>query len=835
MSRARITRAMALALVIATSALSVTTTGTASAQELPFPIPGFELPSTGSSGTGSSDTGSSGTGSSDSGSSGPDTTAPNGGLQLLSPNRGESVLGIPIETLSDNPQGAIVVNGVAMPATTDRQNLLIAVLDAKTGGLLQSGTQPNDVNGLNSFTGIVDNFKNKNDTIVVVSGFNGVRNAGREPALGRLVRALGGTPMSTNDLGRMEFGAPFSMIGKTAAVEGVAYTRVAVEPGDRAGGDITGLLRWNSIAGGWYDFTPPAPVEYSSNKSSGSTVTVAIGDRTYPTTAPGSDGFRIQAFDSQTLEPAYSANVVTGNPVGDQELSADLDAVSKEVDNAGRPYLVFVQSFGKPVPSARWQQGADAILRMGGSRLAFLNLNGTSDYTLLGSADPSASPLEVGTLLGKPGPSVGLLTRSHDFSYRPMASGALGDVDLLQSKIMYQAPYQGGSTSAPTFPAIDRAAEQYIGWRAGVRGCTTADSAACDVRFQYRNDFLGSWDPINTALTQVTYPSAGPERTFTEDQFNTALTQLRQEIRGFIEVRNYYVGLQQALSIGGTDPMLNIKKIGDDAVNTVAPPPGPNVVADGLKSVSTVMNYVTFAIPELKAVWGQISTIWGLVAPFTGPSGNSALANKIRVRADQLSSQLSESLRAATYGFTSVGLVMVSDYGKLTAAKAEIDAGRWALPPNPADVISPLSDGLKTTFLKTLVPIAFPWLMRGTGPPSGPSDASGLTCAIYEDLIDEYEQRSPWRGLPQIAQMRSVWNFDGSGQPIVWNMFFTRENPDTSGLSSDSSHISADLAGTMFGTARGQLGINLYDFMSPRYFGTTVHQVDHTARKCNLG
>ncbi|PHV68192.1 hypothetical protein [Williamsia muralis] len=819
-------------LVSAVTVATLLGSGVAGAEEPTFP---FDLP-----GAGSSDSGSTDSGSTDPENPTPDPNTPGstgpGGLQLLSPNAGEPVLGVPIETLSDNPSASIIVGGEGMPFAADRQNLLIAVLDARTRARLESGTAPNFVGGVRQLAAIADSYRNRNDTIIIVSGHRGITNASREPAVGDLLRALGASPISGNDLNRMEAGAPFSIIGKTGAPEGTAYTRVGVDVGDRAGANITGLLRW-SAAGQRYDFTPPAPLPFTTGQEAtgGPTVTMTIGGASYPSTPSGSDGFVIRGFDSQTLEPAYSATVVTNNDAGNRDLSARLVAAANEVDAGGRPLLVVIQSFGRPKPTGAWHDGADAIVRLGGSRLSFLSLNGTSDYTLVGGTAAGSSVVERGAILGKPGPAMGLIARSHDSSFLPLQSGPLGGVDLRQNAIMYQPSYQGGSDRAPNFPPINAAAEAYIGSKANVPGCTSPTAATCNVREKYRTNYNAAWTSIKQDLaTSVTMPTDGASYPFTAAEFNAALTQLRTEVTSFVAVKTYYDNSQKSMGLVGTDAKLSVTQIGDAIVREVSPPAGSTTFADGVQLTNVMMNVVGLVIPELKTVWGPISTLLGLTAYTSAASDRNAmsLANKTRVRVDQLSRQVNDSLTASTYAFTTVALIMASDYGKLQAANAEISAEHWVAPTEPGQLLNDLKTGLRTWFTTTLVPITYPWLIRGTPPPLGPGDVNGLSCgepAGFGRLI----QRHPWTRMPRNAQMRATWSFDGNG-PMLWNMFFTRERPEVDNDDQYKDIITPGIANMMFGNGADQLNINLYDFMSPRHFGPIMHQANDAALFCDL-
>lgn len=81
--------------------------------------------------------------------------------------------------------------------------------------------------------------------------------------------------------------------------------------------------------------------------------------------------------------------------------------------------------------------------------------------------------------------------------------------------------------------------------------------------------------------------------------------------------------------------------------------------------------------------------------------------------------------------------------------------------------------------------------------------------------------------------MRATWSFDANG-PMRWNMFFTREKPDVDNDDQYHDIITQGTADMMFGNGPDQLNINLYDFMSPRYFGPTMHQANDAANFCDL-
>ncbi|WP_156148865.1 hypothetical protein [Rhodococcus sp. MEB064] len=722
---------------------------------------------------------------------------------------------------------------MAVPDVTDSQNLLIAVIDAKTRKLVQYGTQPNNSGGLASFLSIVNSWVNRADTIVVVSGMNGIRNAGRDSLVAQLAASLGSSPLSRGDLDRMEVGAPFSMVGKAGADAGVAYTRVGTRVGDRVGGDITGLLRWNTTRdASRYDFTPPPPLTYSTRTEgdSGTAVTMTIGDKHYTSTPTGSDGFAIRGFDSQTLAPVYDTTVATSDPAGNRALSDKLVEVAARTDDAGRPYVVIVQSFGRPRPTPEWQAGADALVRLGGSRITFLSLDGASDYTLVGGRSTGPAAVEMGARIKQPGPAVGLLGLGHDYGYLPQISGPVGAVDTRQSAIMYQQPYTAGNARTPSFPAINADAEAYIGSQAGVVGCTP--TSACSIREKFRTNYTADWPTFARKLAgPMTRPA---DASFSEADYETALTQLRKEVDYFNAVRTYFTATQNAMGLIRNDAATSAKTFGDEIVSAVDASTDAPVAQDGFKILSAIMGIALLITPELKAVWGPISAIYGLTSTVSGTTPGNAVANPVRVRAGDLSTRVQDALAGATYGFTSVAMVMVSDYGKLEAAYTEIQSERWKAPAAD-ELLVDTKKGIKVWFAKNLVPLAYPWLVRGTPPGVGPTTVNALSCGTeYDNLAEEYFAYYPWKNMPANAQMLATWSFGAGGTVVPWNMFFTRNRPEMGRFYETRNSIGQGLANTLFGGGDRQLGIDLYDFMSPRYFGPEMHQANHRADRCDL-
>ena len=213
------------------------------------------------------------------------------------------------------------------------------------------------------------------------------------------------------------------------------------------------------------------------------------------------------------------------------------------------------------------------------------------------------------------------------------------------------------------------------------------------------------------------------------------------------------------------------------------------------------------------------------------------LANPIQVRADELARQLKERIGQAADSMTTQARIIVSDYGKLTEVNRLLPTAQWKLPSDPKEALPGIRLAFQRQFAEALVPVAYPVLIRGTPPPLGPADANGVTCTVTNPTTGRDDYVQPWHFEPKNAQLRAIQGWGSDSQPYSPVFFFSRQ-PHIDGdiTRSDRNTISqsgADLLFNPVNPTTGSLGINRYEFLSPKYFGPLQNANQNTGR-CSL-
>jgi hypothetical protein len=539
-------------------------------------------------------------------------------------------------------------------------------------------------------------------------------------------------------------------------------------------------------------------------------------------------------LNSQTLARQYmflvTTNTATGaeDKQGAEDLAYDLGYAARPRDfETNPPPLVFVQSIGKPTPGPDgWQAAAATIQRLGGTPLAFLNLDGKSDYSLVGSIEAGPAAAEGSTVLGAPGAVSGVLSPSHNLGYLPLVAGPVGDVSMSQFQLEYQA--------ATPFPAVNSAAELWIGKKVSLCGDT---STSCSFPKLFSSKYSASltWGQVATDLAgpKTDYPGDG--HGFTAAEYSATRTQLADEVSMFIHVRDYFTAMQDAFGKSGRDDQVNVDDLGQEIYAQVQPPGGNQALSFGLGLVSKIFLLGGFAGPPVSTVTAGLSAVFGLGAYVTGQPGDDSLASTVRVRADQLVKQIQGAITTAIYNFETEGKIIVTDYGKLRTAARYLADGDWKLPESGSQFVPTLREAVRTWFAQSLVPVTYAWMIRGTPPPLGPDKANNIGC----DTLGPSGHRTdyyPWFAMPANAQYRAIQGWGTDGRPFLPTFFFSRWPIKISIDKTDEARrnsISESLANTLFGHGHDQLGINLIQFISPRYFGA-LHNANAEATDCDL-
>ena len=666
---------------------------------------------------------------------------------------------------------------------------------------------------------------------MIVSGARGVP-ASDMRSLDTLAKTLGGLEFTAAEQGRLAAGSSFSIIGNPGGLSGTAWMKVGANPDPGTGGNITGWLQFNHGTGE-YGYVSGQDLTFDTSvpgaPARGNTIEVDGHPYTKQLPTGYANGFEILSVDSQTLAERHVFVDETENTDGAQQLATDLAEASRPTSPGNPAPLVFVQSIGRPLggPGA-WTDAAATIWKLGGSSIAFLNLLGKSDYTLVGSTQAGAAATEAGTVLGDAGPEDGVLAPGHDLGFLPVVAGHVGGVNLQLVNLEYQAP-EG-------FPAINAAAENSIGQQVLLCG---QSSSSCNFRHKFGSDYQASWSQIATDINSdsVKAPHSGPS--FTDDQYDATRRELSTEISKFLQVKNYFTVLRDAFAASSQDRRVNVQEIGDEVYNTVKPPPADTTSLFAIGLISKALQVGAFAGPPVSGITGGLSAVFAFAAYVAGDASPASLADQVRVRSDKLAKQSQAQISDAIDGLTTQARIVVTDWGKLQAASRHISDRDWRLPPDPKDYVPTLQQSVKQWFAESLVSSTYPWLIRGTPPPIGPPTVEGLSCDMYAGNWPFPDKRigaaHPWFAEPRIASMRAVesWNSNGTTNMPFYLFSMKPLLRVVNDSAVEKNTISQSVADTLFGHSRGQLGINLYQFMSPHWFGP-LHRANDGARNCDF-
>ncbi len=743
----------------------------------------------------------------------------------------DAPIGVPLETNdSFKSDGAIRIDGQGVKDTVSRHDgIFYAVLERGTRAVVESATVQRNGTGVQRLVAIAKQWSGTDGYLMIVGGPAGVpQEAFLE--LDRLTNLLGAGTLTADDHARLKAEARFSIIGIPGGAPDAAWVNIGGRAGkDNPPGDIIGFLAFNP-ATEFYDYVNPERPTFDTQASgplTGRNI-ITVDHRPYQTSLPAgfTDGFQVLVLDSVTLEELANVALPTNGP-GDvaaqqRDLPARIGALAGAKGDLGRPPLVIIQSIGRPKgQSVGWAYTGDWIQRLGGTRLVFDALDGTRDYTLVGSLDAGRAAVEAGTTTGD-ARLVGVLARTHDMGFKPTLAGPPGEVNTDMIDMAYQAP--------KPFPAFDtpqkRAAETYIGKQIHLSGCSE-DVQTCPIRKHYYQDTKDALFQAEIELTsrRLDCPGEG-QSSYCRDAYDPVRVQLEAEFSAVIRVRNYFAALRTPFDMAAEKGRVDLEKVSTPIYNAVNPPLYDNVTANNLDFASKVASIGGAAPPPAGNIAKAISVSLGFAASATRKNGSPVLANKVKVRAGELAKQFQQQMFDAEQSTKPLELLFVSDYGKLMGIADKILTKDWTLNGDEAS-LNRIDLAARRWYAEQLTPVAYPWLLAAyPPPPAGPGSANGLSCpgGLTSGL-------HPWSSEPAKAQFRTIegWNPDGSPFRLIF--FFSTSIFATS--SPSPAQAVADLLFDPVNARTGALGLDRLQFLSPRVFGKLRYAID-THYWCNL-
>ena len=665
---------------------------------------------------------------------------------------------------------------------------------------------------------------------MIVSGPSGW-NGGDVPAFNDLVTSLGGQKLGPDERSSLSHGHPFSVVGIPGGVEGAGWTKIPAETGtelnDPQAGNIHGYLQLNQaaenpLAQKHYDLVSPDHLDFDTRSASGQATSNSMvwNGQTVTDSLPAgaTAGFHLALVDSMTGAVLEHTAMPTnggdyeGAPAPQQEIGAKLLIWAYE--SLGHPILV-VQSIGKPNGNTLgWNDMSDGIARFGGNKFVFNGLDGNYEYAFVGQLGDDAPAVESSTSAGEDGELSGILSRGRDLRYSPLlAADELSPVTSEMFEIAYQ--------DSESFPAIDAKAETYIG--NALRFCD-AGSASCPVRRRYYENYDGTaWgQKYNDLRDTIQFP--GGEPGFSEAAFDTAKKQILVEISALNNIKGYFDTLQQPFGRVQGRTQLDLQKLGEQLKQDVAADDGRSS-GWGLQLIAAVLAIASEGASETVApALSGSAGLFGLVSLFADDDGSPVLADEITGNVNDIAGKLADRYDVAQRGATGIALLMVSDWGKMQAARDRVN-NAWKLP-KVDEAIPPLRLASNRWFANALVPATYPHLLRATPPPVGSGTPAGTQCRFDVGEGSYYDH--PWKNLAQSMQVKITLLHEQIGTATKTSLWATRD------FKTMPSGTIGDLLFNQVGQRPAGLGLHPLRFFDPALFDGKVLSANDRALRCDL-
>ena len=754
-------------------------------------------------------------------------------------SRSAPPIGVPINTSDVDKGGAIVIGNEVLGSSSS--GLAYAILERKTGATVDSGSVGADSGGVARLQSLSDQYAggDRFRFMMIVSGRVGGLPESALGAFSKFTMSVGGSLLTPEDFDLLKRGSGFTVLGIPGAAEGAAAVRI---PGgtDRApaSGALTGYLEQNQavdVRGSklWEYVSPDHPSFDTRAPGSTATHNVMTVEGKDPITAdlPAgvTAGLHVVVLESLTLRTVdnviLGTNGNTSSPSDRQRQDAAAGKLGEVTTRTGTA-LVLVQTVGRPKAAGpEWGRIVSSLGRLGANRQLVNALDGTTEYALVARAGSEVPPAESSTAYDhgsyrpphlEPARLVGSLSRGRRNAFEPTVSSTPttenpgGTVNLGLMKVAYQ-PTQAW----PAFPgdaAKAKLAEQYICGKLGF--CGSGASQCPTVRDCFWQDYDQDWAHVEDIIGRMAFPTG--QTGFDEATFKGVHDQLEEEAGDVAIVQRYLAALRAPLERTSTRSYVDLQAIGKQIYDSVQRPAGNNSKAYILGLIGKVVAVGGFAGPPVSAAAAGLSASFGLASYLSTESGQPILGTEINVKAESVAQEIFNRVDTANRTSRGLGLLLVSDYGKLTAAAKNI-RGDWKLDGDQTAIENQLRTGSKQWFYEALVPAGYPYLIRANA-----SNARQLKCEFPD-------HRTAWPNQPDVDQMQATVGYDSNGNPIRAIFYFTF------GYGGGSSP-NATVGDSMFKPLdEGGLGIEKLDFFSPQVWGGGILHARNGYTKCELG
>jgi hypothetical protein len=750
-------------------------------------------------------------------------------------NPDDPPIGAPINTLDAN--NAIAIAGKSYGGGATCQCTSYVVLERTTRVVVEDGRVANDASGIAKLAGFADHYGSDDKYmkyLMVLSGPSGVPHAQIDD-FARLLKKIGATLPAPEAFAALDNQnpLPYSAIGIPGAPAGAATTRIPGVSDSPVSGAMVGYLQKNQAVSGdgtpLYDYVAPEHPSFDTRaESTAKKNTMSVGGATYSASLADNvtAGLHVVALDGLTLRMLYNVAIPTntGNAAGDRALQKT--AAEEIAKAAGKPAgpLVLVQTIGKPKGAGpEWGAVVNQLARLGANPQLVNALDGTNEFALVSRVGAEEPPAEASTAYESayPNPNyprsrlAGVLARNRTSNFVPNVSGTptpnneSGVVNTALVETAYQPAKAWPPLSTQGTDAEIVAVQSYI--CTALNFCKPANSCA-QIRECFWQKYSAEWGDKRTTLLGLNY---SPTQDFKEGVFQEAKTELLKEISSVVNVEGWIRRLQEPLDRSSLRSYVDLQDIGNKVFNAVQPDPSSNSTSWILGLVGKAVALGGFGKPPLSSAAAGFSAAFGLLSYLTNKQGQPLLGTEIKVRSSALAGEMLDRVELARRAMTGIGMLLVSDYGKLEKANGEIDSN-WTLP--DTEVLSTqLRNATRQWFWEALLPTAYPYLIQSVAPSAGAID-----CAIPD--------RRAWPNQPESFQSRATVGYREDGTPIRGVFFFTRGIGG--GSSPDARKLDDEPFRPLDGTKPG-VGLEKLRFFSSRVWGRTIHAVNG-ARGCKV-
>lgn len=659
-------------------------------------------------------------------------------------------IGAPLNTLAQS-NGQIVIDGRPVPGTGGGTTapVSVAILDRGSRQLLSSFTTDRGPTGIAKLAGAVAQQRSLS-SIVIVNGISGLDPAAVGP-FSAVLQSLGGAGLDAATRERLASGQPFSVVGVVNGGAGAAFTNfggpTSTDPAaPTLSGALAGHLQLN-----------PATDQYGFVFGDYAGFDTQIGDLSdentmkIGTASPGGElsdgdlaGFQVVVADARSLQvkrnQVFAVNSLT-------RIESDVEAaMAAFLRGVGADELVFVQSIGDPEPSSsNWDDIARVLARLGGTRSVFNGLDGSGGYALVGARGLEGPAPEASYPLTQQSPAAlaGTLQRTRDAGFDPTLAAAASDVNDGLVHIAYQPPTAFPSLGGPG----GKAAAKYIADKLNL--------SSSDMREDYYVNYEADWDAIAARIPTLAYSKTGD---FTKAEFASVQKQLGDEANAVAAVKHYIANLQSPFTAGLTS-FVDLQQISKSIISEVTPP-DVHTDADTLSIMSSALGIASL-VPGVGEVFGILSGAFGIAATLSGRDGASLLPEIVDTRTSELATALVNRYTQATESLTVIGLLLVSDYGKLTTvARLSTRDAAWRWPPGGGRIPGVLRTSAKRWFYSELMPTAWALYDLYDVPNARQWYCSANTGGSHFANFFTFSKE------PDSGQYRPILGFDGQGLPV---------------------------------------------------------------------